>query len=150
MFDPIKPKLLLLLALAPALASCAGSVPGPAQTGRGKPPVTRPASRPTMTPVRPPVRTPPPTARIQNLPGLEGVIGASANDLFRQFGQPRLDVAEGDARKLQYVGPACVLDIFLYPAQPGREAQATYVEARRASDGQDVDRAACVAALRAR
>lgn len=103
-----------------------------------------------MTPVRPPVRTPPPAARILTLPGLEGVIGAGANELIRQFGNPRLDVSEGDARKLQYAGGACVLDIFLYPAQPGREPLATYVEARRASDGQEVDRAACVAALRAR
>ncbi|MFN5779002.1 MAG: hypothetical protein ACK44O_05940, partial [Novosphingobium sp.] len=115
-----------------------------------KPPVTRPASRPAMTPVRPPVRTPPPAARVQSLPGLEGVIGATAPELVRQFGPPRLDVSEGDARKLQYVGTACVVDIFLYPAQPGREPQATYVEARRASDGQEVDRAACIVALRGR
>jgi hypothetical protein len=103
-----------------------------------------------MTAVRPPVRTPPPAARILSLPGLEAVIGTTAPELVRQFGQPRLDVIEGDARKLQYVGQSCVLDIFLYPATTGREPQATYVEARRASDGQDVDRAACVAALRAR
>jgi len=143
-------KSMLLLALVPALAACGStSTPRPSSAPT-KPSATRPASRPAMTPVRPPVRTPPPTARIQSLPGLEGVIGASAPELVRQFGQPRLDVSEGDARKLQYIGTACVLDIFLYPPQPGREPQATYVEARRASDGQDVDRAACVAALRSR
>lgn len=143
-------KSLLLLALIPALAAC-GSTATPRPKGvPSKPTTTRPAARPAMTPVRPPVRTPPPTARIQSLPGLEGVIGSSAPELVRQFGQPRLDVSEGDARKLQYIGTACVLDIFLYPAQPGREPQATYVEARRVSDGQEVDRAACVAALRSR
>lgn len=84
------------------------------------------------------------------MPGLEGVIGANASDLTRQFGQPRLDVWEGDARKLQFTGSACVLDIFLYPSARGRDPQATYVEARRASDGKDVDRAACVSALRKR
>ncbi|MEY4238205.1 MAG: hypothetical protein RL339_806 [Pseudomonadota bacterium] len=146
----MQPKFLVLLALIPALAACASNPPPRAKTTSGKPPAARPANRPAMTPVRPPVRTPPPTARVQNLPGLEGVIGASAPELVRQFGQPRLDVSEGDARKLQYVGTACVLDIYLYPAQAGREPQATYVEARRASDGQDVDRAACVAALRTR
>ena len=84
------------------------------------------------------------------MPGLEGVIGANAGDLTRQFGQPRLDVWEGDARKLQFTGSACVLDIYLYPSAQGRDPQATYVEARRASDGRDVDRAACVSALRKR
>lgn len=143
-------KFLLLLALVPALAACGSTTPPRAKSTPGKPPATRPVGRPAMTPVRPPVRTPPPAARVQSLPGLEGVIGASAPELVRQFGTPRLDVSEGDARKLQYIGQACVLEIFLYPAQPGREPQATYVEARRSSDGQEVDRAACVTALRSR
>jgi len=146
----MRPRFLLLLALVPALAACGSTQPPRTKSTPAKPGVTRPANRPAMTPVRPPLRTPPPAARVQNLPGLEGVIGSSANELVRQFGTPRLDVSEGDARKLQYVGTACVLDIFLYPPQPGRDPQATYVEARRASDGLEVDRAACVAALRAR
>lgn len=80
-------------------------------------------------------------------PGLEGVIGVGAAQLERRFGKPRLDVIEGDARKLQFSGEPCVLDIFLYPLQPGASPVATHVEARRASDGRDVDRAACVRAL---
>jgi len=84
------------------------------------------------------------------LPGLEGVIGQTMDGLTRQFGPARLDVWEGDARKLQFSGTACVLDVYLYPAAPGSEPQATYIDARRTSDGQDVDRAACIAALRAR
>ena len=40
-----------------------------------------------------------------------------------------------------------MLDVFLYPLRPGGEPVATYVEARRASDGQAVDRAACAQAL---
>ncbi len=83
-------------------------------------------------------------------PGLEGVIGGNAGELQRQFGVARLDVLEGDARKLQFSGNACVLDVFLYPETEGREPTATYVEARRASDGKDVDRASCVSALRKR
>jgi hypothetical protein len=43
-----------------------------------------------------------------------------------------------------------VLDAYLYPPEPGREPVTTYLDARRASDAQDVDRAACVAALRQR
>ena len=84
------------------------------------------------------------------LPGLEGVIGADTAALVRLFGAPRLDVVEGDARKLQFSGTACVLDAYLYPPEEKREPVATYLDARRASDGQDVDRAACVAALRMR
>jgi hypothetical protein len=56
-------------------------------------------------------------------------------------------VWEGDARKLQFSGSPCILDVYLYPGAQGREPQATYVDARR-SDGRDVDRAACVQALR--
>ena len=83
-----------------------------------------------------------------NMPGLEGVIGADAESLQRMFGTARLNVWEGDARKLQFTGEACVLDVYLYPLRPGAKPTATYVDARRASDGLDVDRAACVAALR--
>jgi hypothetical protein len=43
-----------------------------------------------------------------------------------------------------------VLDIYLYPPGKGAEPLATYADARRASDGQDVDRASCIAALRGR
>lgn len=82
------------------------------------------------------------------LPGLEAVIGADARRLGELFGAPRLTVPEGDALKLQFSGTACVLDVFLYPLRPGGQPAATHVESRRASDGQDVDRANCVAALR--
>jgi hypothetical protein len=81
-------------------------------------------------------------------PGLEGVIGATAAQLTRQFGKARLDVWEGDARKLQFSGTACILDIYLYPTTRSREPIATYVDARRGSDALTVDRAACVKALR--
>ncbi len=105
---------------------------------------------PVKAPIRAPGHSPPPKPRVIAGPGLEGVVGARAQDLIDQFGPARLDVWEGDARKLQFTGQPCVLDVFLYPAAPGREPEATYVEARRASDGQDVDRASCVAALRGR
>lgn len=82
------------------------------------------------------------------MPGVAGVIGAGHTELVRQFGPPRLDVWEGDARKLQYSSAACVLDIYLYPPASGAEPRATYVDARRAGDGQDADRATCIAALR--
>lgn len=136
-------RFLSIIPLCLALAGCGGSETGPVKSASVA--VPRPAVRPG---VRQPVRRAPPPAHVLALPGLEGVIGATPGDLARQFGTPRLDVWEGDARKVQYSGAACVLDIYLYPAAPGREPQATYVDARRGSDGQDVDRAACIAALR--
>lgn len=128
--------------LAPLLAACAS-------TG-----VTGNASRPGKTignqTVRPPVKVPPRDPKFQTIPGLDTVIGADETALVRQFGPSRLDVWEGDARKLQFIGKACVLDVFLYPTTTSRAPLASYVDARRSSDGQDVDRAACVAALKAR
>jgi hypothetical protein len=82
------------------------------------------------------------------LAGLESVIGQSKAALIRQFGPARLDVPEGDAVKLQWTGQPCVLDVYLYPLRLGAEPTATHVDARRASDAAEVDRAACVAALK--
>lgn len=137
----------LIAALLPALAACATAVPQTGQTqGATRPVVRAPAVRipptqpaPSATGFRP--------AKVMDLPGLSGIIGADRSGLLARFGQPRLDVVEGDVRKLQFVGTACVLDVFLYPPAPGAEPRATYVDARRSSDGLDVDRAACAAAL---
>nr|WP_239000555.1 hypothetical protein [Novosphingobium pentaromativorans] len=127
--------------LAMLVAAC-GVSPGGVSSASGSGGASR------VPPVRQPSRTSPRDPKFLNLPGLEGVIGANQKQLVRQFGNPRLDVWEGDARKLQFTGTACVLDVFLYPTTSSREPVATYLDARRASDGQDVDRAACVAALR--
>ncbi len=80
-------------------------------------------------------------------PGLAGIIREDAGALQRRFGAPRLDVAEGDMRKMQFAGEACVLDIFLYPLAAGGQPVATWIEARRSSDGAAVDRLACIQAL---
>jgi hypothetical protein len=136
---PRNPALFLPVVL---LISACASTPAPPQSVPAKPAIA------ASVPVRAPVRRAPPKAQALIAPGLEGVIGATRDDLIRQFGAVRLDVWEGDARKLQFMGTACVLDVYLYPAAPGSEPEATYVDARRASDGQDVDRASCIAALR--
>ena len=131
-------KTILALSLIPLLAAC-----GEAGSSVRSTPV---AAAPTT--VRTPIRRTPPPARVVALPGTEGVIGATRVDLLRSFGPARLDVWEGDARKLQFGGTACVLDVYLYPKSAGAEPQATYVDARRPSDGKDVDRASCIVALR--
>ncbi|MEW9854867.1 hypothetical protein [Novosphingobium sp. M1R2S20] len=127
--------------LVPLLAACA-STGGTSSTPR--------PGKVAGQPVRAPVRAAPREPSFQSIPGLEGVIGATEGQIVRQFGSPRLNVWEGDARKLQFTGTACVLDVYLYPTRQSREPVASFVDARRASDGQDVDRAACVAALKRR
>ncbi len=134
----------ILPSLALLLAGCVATPPPsaqpPARTGRGAPPPQQAQVPPAAHGFRAP--------RVMNMPGLEGVIGRNETALANLFGPPRLAVTEGDARKLQFVGRACVLDVYLYPLSPGGEPSATYVDARRASDGLDVDRARCVAALK--
>ena len=134
----------LAIALLPLVAACATTnavpdAPPPRSGTIAVPPTQPPRSAPTGQ-FRPP--------QVMNLPGLEGVIGSNVLQLQQQFGVARLDVYEGDVRKLQWVGDACVLDVFLYPLSPGAEPTATYVDARRSSDALDVDRASCVAALK--
>ena len=132
--------------LLPLIAGCAAVPEASRPAPPPRPPVT---GVPPTRPVTPPVtgfRRP----EIASAVGLENVIEQDATALQRLFGPPRLDVREGDMRKLQFGGTACVLDVFLYPLSTGAEPVATYVEARRQSDGQDVDRAACVAALSGR
>ena len=76
-------------------------------------------------------------------------MGKDVATLKRLFGEPRLDVVEVHGRKLQFVGKACVLDVFLYPDGKGRTEIVTYIDARR-SDGAAVDRASCIDALQRR
>lgn len=135
----------LLLGMLPLLAACASVVPPP---GGERP-------RPVARPPAPVPATDPPAPRTGFIVpamlrerGLEGVLGQPASGVQRLLGEPRLRVPEGDVLKLQFTGQACVLDVFFYPMRPGAEPVATHVEARRASDAEEVDRAACVAALR--
>lgn len=76
--------------------------------------------------------------------GLEGVIGSPAAALTRRFGEPRIDLAEGDARKLQFAGANCVVDIYLYPVAAASEPTATHVEARQRQGGAPADAGACI------
>jgi len=141
----------LATAASLALGGCATIPPGRSE---GTSPSSTSGTRPSRPTAVPPSKPPPPSPdgfrapRIMRAPGLESVIGQTSAQLQNIFGPARLNVIEGDVRKLQFVGEPCVLDIYLYPLSPGAEPTATYVDARRASDGLDVDRASCVAALR--
>ena len=77
---------LLALPALLALAACGGSTDAVRPLPAPPPPKSiRPAS-PAV------IQTQRPKAHLQVLPGLEGVIGADADALTRQFGQPRLEV----------------------------------------------------------
>lgn len=122
--------------LASVLAGCASG------GGGGAPAPARPAAPARSTIVRlPDVMAP---------GGLEGVIGADAPALTRRFGTPRIDLAEGDARKLQFAGASCVIDIYLYPQRPGSEPLAAHVEARLRQGGAEADRSACIREVESR
>jgi len=91
-------------------------------------------------------RAAPPAAPAYSTHGLESVIGRGSRALTALFGAPDLDIREGAARKLQFLGPACVLDVYLYASRAGGDPIATHVDARL-PDGRDMDRSSCVAAL---
>ena len=109
------------------LAALAGCV----STPREAPPVVQPVVQPA-----------PP----RSITGLESVMGRDARALIGLFGNPGLDIREGNARKLQFLGPAGVLDAYLYPPRRGAEPLVTHLDARL-PDGNDMDRASCIAAL---
>ncbi len=78
--------------------------------------------------------------------GLDRVMAKDARALRGLFGPPDLDVREGPARKLQYASAVCVLDAYLYPPAAGGEPVVRYLDARL-PNGDDFDRASCIAAL---
>lgn len=79
--------------------------------------------------------------------GLGSVIGKGASLLEARFGAPRIDLSEGDARKLQFISQGCVLDIYLYPLSNNAAPVATHVEARQRNGGGDANRADCIKAV---
>ncbi len=114
-----------LLALAPMVLLAACATPAP------------PSTAPALAPEKP--------VKLREA-GLERVIGRTGAQLVALFGDADLDSHEGAARRMQFVGPVCVLDAYLYPAKAGAEPIVTYIDARLPS-GEDMDRASCIAAL---
>lgn len=120
-------RLAIFTGLALLLGGCAGNA-----IPRATPPKAPPAAGP--------ITAPRPT---QN----NSLIGRPANAALGLFGKPRLDVAEGTARKLQFSGTACILDIYYYAPRQGADALATHVDART-PDGRDANVPSCIEALR--
>lgn len=120
-------RLAIFTGLALLLGGCAGNA-----IPRATPPKAPSAAGP--------ITAPRPT---QN----NSLIGRPANAALGLFGKPRLDVAEGAARKLQFGGTACILDIYYYAPRQGADALATHVDART-PDGRDANVPSCIEALR--
>jgi hypothetical protein len=97
------------------------------------------ASVPTETPKTPAT---PPVAQPRETGSL---IGLTGNELVIRFGRPALQIREGNSVKIQFRGPRCVLDTFLYPGS-GNQYRVTHVETRALS-GVDTAQADCIAAL---
>ena len=124
-------RMALALLLAALLGACAGGS-APARPGRAPVAASAPRSAIVVVP------------EVMSSQGLGGIIGSPAAALTRRFGEPRIDLAEGDARKLQFSGASCVLDIFLYPLSAGAEPTATHVDARLRQGGAAADPGACI------
>lgn len=125
----------LLLALA--LSACAGGSANSSANSSPRPGVTQGQS--AQSGYRPP--------QGGGELSLSGTLGARTRDLIARLGPPRIDLAEGDARKLQFASSDCVLDIFLYPGSAGSAPVATYVEARERTRGAQTPSVECLRAI---
>jgi hypothetical protein len=73
--------------------------------------------------------------------------GMTVGELIEHFGKPRLHIVDGAGTKLQFLGPACVLDAYLYPpGSGGGTPRVTEIDARN-FQGVDVSPQSCVYAI---
>ena len=99
------------------------------------------APRPQQASAPPPEPAPQPPAEQNSLAGL------TAPELVGRFGTPALQIREGNSLKLQFRGPRCVMDTYLYPTGSSGTLKVTHVDTRLPSGG-DMDQAACIFSLR--
>jgi len=97
-----------------------------------------PRPQATTTPVPAPQASPQPVRQ-------SSLYGSNIDDLVGHFGKPVLQIHEGSSVKLQFRGPRCVLDAYLYPSRDG-QLRVTYVDTR-APSGADTNQAICISAL---
>src|SRR6476659_5268573 len=91
-----------------------------------------------------PVTQPPPVVSAPQ-PRIHGnLIGYSAAELVGHFGNPALQVREGQGLKLQFRSLLCVLDAYLYPPATGSgPPRVTYIDTRVPS-GANAAPAGCI------
>jgi len=73
--------------------------------------------------VQPPPPPPPPP-----LPAIKDLVGLTSDELTRYFGDPSVRRREPPAQVWHYVGPECVLHLFLYSNAKGEEPTVSHVE----------------------
>ena len=104
------------------------------------------ASTPAPEPVQP-VAAAPVAADSHDHSSLNGM---TANELGQHFGRPRLQIREGDGTKLQFAGPGCVLDAYLYPNPGGAGVpRVSHIDTRN-HQGNPVNAQNCIASIEAR
>ena len=75
------------------------------------------------------------------------LIGLTAEELVQRFGNPALQIREGNSWKLQFRSGLCVLDAYLYPNGSGQGPyRVTYVETRTPSLG-TIDQMSCISSF---
>ena len=89
--------------------------------------------------------TPPTTAEAPE--EQNSLAGLTAQELVGRYGTPALQIREGSSLKLQFRGPRCVMDAYLYPSGNSGTLKVTHVDTRLPSGG-DIDQAACIFSLR--
>ena len=95
------------------------------------------------------VAPPPPQPAPQASAEQNSLAGLTAQELVGRFGAPALQIREGNSLKLQFRGPRCVMDAYLYPSGNSGTLKVTHVDTRTPLGG-DFDQAACIFALRNR
>jgi hypothetical protein len=95
-----------------------------------------------------PAPEPEPQAPLAPQPQIRSdLTGMTSGELIQRFGQPVLQVREGQSLKLQFRGVKCILDAYLYPpAGAAGPEKVTHVDTRL-SNGSDTPQAACIASL---
>jgi hypothetical protein len=90
----------------------------------------------------------PQTPAVQPEPEQEtSLSGLTAQEQVGRFGTPALQIREGSSLKLQFRGPRCVMDAYLYPSGGSGTLKVTHVDTRLPSGG-DIDPSACIFSLR--
>ena len=75
------------------------------------------------------------------------VIGLTAEQLVQRFGNPALQIREGNSWKLQFRSGSCVLDAYLYPNGSGQGPyRVTYIDTRAPSLAA-IDQMSCISSF---
>ena len=104
------------------------------------------ATNPEAEQVRPTTSAP----LLTNTHEHDNLNGMTQVDLTEHLGTPRTQVREGDGLKLQFAGPACVLDAYLYPPTSGSGAVRVSHSDARTLQGATFSAKACIASIEGR